>query len=288
MRCRPQAAALVALAVVMTFVLSSCTRNAQPATARQAAATPAPVSTPSPSPQPPDPPVVLFLGDSYATGIHGVTVDQTYASVAARLLGWQVIVGGHSGTGFVNTGSVHKNFAQLYAKQMEWRPAPDLMIVSGGHNDWPYKPKMVGAAVEELLRTIAQRWPYTQTVVVGPIWGGDPRPEVRPVRNAIRAAAERMNVPFIDPLAERWFTGNHARGTGNAARLILPDGTHPTLNGHRYMGHRLAEDLRKLHLTEGGDGTSAAQRPTPRHSATRALGKIHGPARARAGVRSGS
>src|SRR5690606_41718878 len=43
------------------------------------------------------PPVVMFLGDSYTVGEGRVPSEITYASATARLLGWQVVVGGRSG-----------------------------------------------------------------------------------------------------------------------------------------------------------------------------------------------
>ncbi len=48
--------------------------------------------------------MVMFLGDSYTVGDRGVQPETTYASATARLLGWQVIVGGRAGTGFVAKG----------------------------------------------------------------------------------------------------------------------------------------------------------------------------------------
>src|SRR4051794_21896713 len=73
------------------------------------------------------PPVVMFLGDSYTTGRLGQIPELTYAADTARTLGWQVIIGGYRGTGFVAEGSVHKTFLDLFNEQLAWRPAPDLV-----------------------------------------------------------------------------------------------------------------------------------------------------------------
>lgn len=193
-------------------------------------------------------PVVMFLGDSYTTGKLGQIPEQTYAAQTARDLGWQVILGGFRGTGFIARGHVGKDFAALFEEQLGWRPAPDLVIVSGGHNDVQHPPQRVGAAALRLLATIAQRWPKTRLLMMGPMWGGDPVPEATAVRDALAAVAVRARVPFIDPLAEKWITGNRDEGTGNAPRYILSDGTHPTPAGARYIADRLVTDLRKLHL----------------------------------------
>ncbi|GAA0367419.1 SGNH/GDSL hydrolase family protein [Actinoallomurus spadix] len=196
-------------------------------------------------------PVVMFLGDSYTTGKLGQEPEQTYAAETARLLGWQVILGGYRRTGFIAKGQVGKDFARLFADQLSWRPAPDLVIVSGGHNDRRYPAQDVGEAARRLLDTVRQRWGSTRLLLIGPMWGGgDPPEEVMAIRDSMAQAAAEMKVPFIDPLQEQWITGDRKKGTGNAPEYILSDGTHPTAAGARHIAERLAADLRKLKLTK--------------------------------------
>ncbi|MGK5553008.1 SGNH/GDSL hydrolase family protein [Actinomadura kijaniata] len=197
----------------------------------------------------PGAPVVMFLGDSYTVGERGSLPENTYAAATARLLGWQVIIGGRGGTGFVATGGRGQPFPLLFESQLGWRPAPDLLIVSGGHNDWKYPPPQVAAGARELLQRARQRWPGTRLVLIGPIWGSDrpPAPALAN-RDALRAVAGELGVPFIDPIASRWITGSRATGTGNAPEFIRPDGVHPTVAGHRHLAARLAGELRGLKL----------------------------------------
>lgn len=221
------------------------------------AASSIPVKPPVVQPAPSRIPVVMLLGDSYATGAYDIAPEGTYASETARQLGWQIIIGGHSGTGFVAPGRIGKTFSLLFDQHLAWRPAPDMLVVSGGHNDWAHPASMAGAAARQLLQRVERHWPTTKIVVVGPLWGGDAPPEVVAVRDELRTVTHDLRVPFIDPLGERWFTGNRAAGTGNAVQLILSDGTHPTAEGHRYIAVRLAEDLRRLGLAQplgGRDG----------------------------------
>lgn len=197
------------------------------------------------------PPVVAFLGDSYTAGIGNTTKDQTYAAFTAQKLGWQVIVAGQAGTGLLAPGHDDNTFGRLYEKQLAWRPAPDMVVVAGGHNDWPYPPQLEQTAAAKLLGELRQRWPSTHLVVVGPMWGsGDPRTEALAIRDALQSASSEASVPFIDPLAEQWITGSRSSGTGNAPSYILGDDTHPNAAGHRYFADRLAADLRKLGLAE--------------------------------------
>jgi lysophospholipase L1-like esterase len=193
----------------------------------------------------------MFLGDSYTTGRYGQIPELTYAANTARALGWQVIIGGYRGTGFVAKGHVHKNFANLFTEQLAWRPAPDLVIVSGGHNDRSYSPEEVAESARQLLMTIQHTWNgSTRVLLMGPMWGGDPIPSVEDVRDALAGVASEQHVPFIDPLREHWITGDRVRGTGNARIYILHDGVHPTTAGARYIATRLVADLRKLKLAK--------------------------------------
>ncbi|MFI0355584.1 SGNH/GDSL hydrolase family protein [Actinomadura sp. 9N407] len=191
-------------------------------------------------------PVVMFLGDSYTVGDRGNLQEYTYAAAAARLLGWQVIVAGRSGTGFVTAGRAGQAFGLLFESQLGWRPAPDLLIVSGGHNDWNKPPQQVAEAARDVLERARKRWPDTRVAFIGPIWGNQsPPPGALNVRNALRGVAQQVGVPFIDPIAERWITGHRLQGAGNAPRFIQADGVHPTPEGHRYIATRLVDDLKR-------------------------------------------
>jgi lysophospholipase L1-like esterase len=198
--------------------------------------------------RPPTAPVVMILGDSYTAGIPGTPPEETYAADVARTLGWQIIIAGYRGTGFVAPGRVGKTFQMLFDEELTWRPAPDMIMVAGGHNDWPHGPGLVTAAARQLLTKIRQQWPSTRIVLTGPMWGGDPRPEALRVRDALKGVAGELRVPFIDPLKERWVTGNVHERTGTARRYIRRDGVHPNPAGNRYFAGRLVTDLRRLGL----------------------------------------
>ena len=147
------------------------------------------------------PSVVMFLGDSYTTGRLGQIPELTYAGDTARTLGWQVVIGGYRGTGFVARGSVHKTFLDLFHEQLAWRPRPDLVIVSGGHNDRFHSPQAVAESATELLITIRRTWGGTRLLLIGPMWGdGEPTRAVEDVRDVLAGVAGQQHVPFVDPL----------------------------------------------------------------------------------------
>nr|BFE85994.1 hypothetical protein GCM10020093_085950 [Planobispora longispora] len=104
-------------------------------------------------------PVVMIIGDSFTVGSGPVTRWQSYAAQAARELDWQLITAGAGGTGFVNPGRVDRTFEDSFADELAWRPAPDLLIVSGGHNDRGTPPGEVHEAAARLLDMARGHWP---------------------------------------------------------------------------------------------------------------------------------
>lgn len=230
------------------LVLGACASGCGPAHSQGAQAAPA---APEATATPVRAPIVMFLGDSYTTGGTKTTPEHSYAADTARELGWQVIIGGLGGTGFVAPGATHEPFSVLFERQLAWRPAPDMVVVAGGHNDRAYAPAAVAAAAEGLLVKIRQQWPYSRLVLIGPMWGnGAPDASVLEIRDALGVVARTLKIPFIDPLGGKWITGDGADHLGNAGRYILRDGVHPTDDGHRYLATRLVAELRRLGLTE--------------------------------------
>lgn len=216
-------------------------------TAHGRAVLPAPEATATPVRAP----VVMFLGDSYTTGGTKTVPERAYAADTARDLGWQVIIGGLGGTGFVAPGATHEPFDVLFERQLAWRPAPDMVIVAGGHNDRTYAPSKVAVAAEGLFAKIRQLWPSARLLLIGPMWGnGAPDASVLEIRDALGAVARAQQIPFVDPLAGKWITGDRAGRYGNAKRYIQRDGVHPNPEGHRYLATRLTAELRRLGLSE--------------------------------------
>ncbi len=187
-----------------------------------------------PVPPPERPAVVMVVGDSFAVGSGPVPAWQTYPALAARTLGWQLITAGAKGIGFVADGKVNRSFQQSFVQELSWRPEPDLVLLSGGHNDRGRSATKVRDAATQLIHRVRQRWPRAKLVVVGPIWLRHPPKAVYRTRDAIARAAWLAGVPFLDPLTEKW--------AGD--RLLLPDGTHPTEAGHRKLAAWLVSTLR--------------------------------------------
>lgn len=182
----------------------------------------------------------MIVGDSFTVGSGPVRRWASYPAQVAREMGWQLVTAGAAGTGFVNPGRVRRTFQMSFSEELSWRPAPDLLIVSGGHNDRT-SPGRVYQATRRLLDLVRTHWPQTRVVVVGPIWMGRAPLWSYGVRDAIAVAASEEGVPFLDPLGQAW-----GRGT------ILPDGVHPTLRGHLRLARWMTGALREHGI--GPDG----------------------------------
>lgn len=236
---RPRAAFAAVLAVIFCLI-SGCGDESGIYPSPVSAPVSAPVHTapahpvvPIPAPGPFRAPLVMIVGDSFTVGSGPVERWESYPAQVARALGWQLVTAGAPGTGFVNPGRVRRTFQRSFAEELSWRPAPDLLIISGGHNDRT-TPGRVHAAVRRLLGQIRVQWPQTRIVVVGPIWMGPAPHWAYGVRDAVAVAAGEERVSFLDPLGQSWGSG-----------AILPDGVHPTPRGHVRLAHWLVTALRE-------------------------------------------
>ncbi|WP_326819733.1 SGNH/GDSL hydrolase family protein [Streptosporangium sp. NBC_01756] len=178
-------------------------------------------------------PLVMIIGDSFTVGSGPVERWDTYAAKAARELGWQLVTAGAAGTGFVNPGPARRTFQESFTEELSWRPAPDLLIVSGGHNDRRTGFGKVNKAARRLLELARTTWPHTRIIVIGPLWMAKPPRWAYGVRDAVAVAADTEGATFLDPLGEHW-----------RRETILPDGVHPTLAGHVQVARWLVTALR--------------------------------------------
>ncbi|MFF3440869.1 SGNH/GDSL hydrolase family protein [Streptosporangium sp. NPDC002721] len=182
----------------------------------------------------------MIVGDSFTVGSGPVRAWDGYAARVARELGWQLITAGAGGTGFVNPGRVGRTFQDSFVKELSWRPEPDMLIISGGRNDRRIEAARVEDAAVRLVELVRRRWPHTRIVLVGPIWMTKAPHWAYGVREAVQLAADRQEVPFLDPFEP---LGPHGRGWGRGA--VLPDGVHPTLAGHVRLSRWMVSTLRK-------------------------------------------
>ncbi|MGT2424802.1 SGNH/GDSL hydrolase family protein [Amnibacterium kyonggiense] len=204
-----------------------------------AAATSVPAA-PGPHAQPhPSNGGMYLLGDSWAAGLHADPA-RALGQVAAEVLGMTAHVDAVSGTGYVNTAG-HENYLQ---RARTASGAPRLVVVQGGSNDDHQALDEITANAEETYRVLRGRFPSARLLVLGP--GPDPEPVTelqRTVDTTLAAAAHAVGMHYVSMLQRDWIPSRLADS------VIDPDNHHPTVEGHAYLGTRLAASVRLLHPT---------------------------------------
>jgi lysophospholipase L1-like esterase len=195
----------------------------------------------------------VVVADSLATVTAPGGPNIAYPLVAGRLLGWQVRLDAHAGTGFSTPDGLDAQHPSFAARVRSFAGSdPSVVVVALGSDD--VAAAAPGRAVEVLttaarqLADLRQRLPGARIVVLGPLpSGGTPSATLLAVRGALQIAAQVARVLFIDPIAEGWITGDQAHPlSGNAAQMLAADGRHLTPAGHANVGLRLATDLSRL------------------------------------------
>ena len=178
-------------------------------------------------------PLVIFLGDSIANGLH-LAKDDAFPSVLHRRLTedgvpFRLVIAG--GSGLTTAGG---------ASRMKWllKQEPDLLVVELGANDG-----MRGVAVssvQENLEAIVEAASAAEVPVLllgvrlPPNYGDA---YVRDFEAVYRDLAERSGVELLPFFME---------GVGGVPELNLPDGIHPTVEGHEKLADNVEPTLRRL------------------------------------------
>ena len=180
----------------------------------------------------------LFFGDSYFVGggcSPQATRDMAY--LAGTALGYRPTVRGAGGTGFVAANpdyDLPAYLAQIHDGALDARH-PALVVIEGGSNDLGFPLSPIRRNAAKVLRIAQKKYPRALLVLVGPMdpYGG--YNDTIPVRNALRAVAHKVGVPFIDDMT--WLQDRPGQ--------LCDDYDHPTYAAGVTLGHRLAKALHK-------------------------------------------
>jgi lysophospholipase L1-like esterase len=199
--------------------------------------------------QAPAPPAALWVGDSYAAGGGADVANQAFPETVSHDMGWICNLDAEPGTGFVNDGhggkyadpSYQPYLGRLATDGQKFKV--DLLIVTGGRNDFDWSTNDAAAAARSYLLAAHAQFPKARLVIVAPFWmDSHPVPQIFAERDAEKALAASLHAVFIDPLAEQWMTDQ------TKAQYLSSDGVHPNQAGHDYLARRLTADLRTDHV----------------------------------------
>jgi len=224
--------ARVTIALLPALLLSSCGHDAQPSRATTAHS-----SSPS-TPTATEGPLVVFLGDSLAAGLH-LDASDAFPAVLQRTLTEQ-------GVPFrlINAG-VSGDTTAGGLRRVDWllKQQPDWVVLELGANDGLRGVQLT--AIEANLRAIIAKVQAAGAGVLllglclPPNYGGDYTSGFLALYERI---ADDLALPFVPCFIE---------GVGGVAELNLSDGIHPTAEGQRKLAEKLAPVLARV-LSESG------------------------------------
>lgn len=180
---------------------------------------------------------VVVLGDSISTGL-GTWPEHAWPNLLQesyidRGMSVDVINGAQNGAGYVNVGPSGLTIGDEVERTV---PAgADVVVLFGSINDRRYPEKEIRDGAGEAFANIKQMTEGAEIVVVGPSTFG---PDVTSVRDAVRDAAMDVDVRFVDPLAEAWFS--------DGGSYAVRDGVHLNENGDAYVADKMKEILEPL------------------------------------------
>ncbi len=186
---------------------------------------------------------VLVFGDSWVYGSAALSPSLGFAYRLAGELGWETIVDGVRGSGYLKPGLDGPAYGERIA-QLDPALDPDLVILEGSINDRRLYPDGYRDAVTAAWNALEARYPDARIVILGPA------PQVLPVEDATRRIdADLQELAgargwwYVSPLGDDWIS------TANYAQVIDsgPVGRdHPSTEGHAYLAGRVAAAIRAL------------------------------------------
>ncbi len=158
----------------------------------------------------------VFLGDSYTYGIGASQPSNGYAYLISEALHWNVDIIGLPGSGYTRVAK-RDGLTIAAGIQPAIEAQPQVLIVECGRNDADRGISVAETRRNALadLRALHAALPNTIMVVVGPVWlNGRPSAHALAVRDAVYAAQQKIpGSLWIDPIAEKWFTGRFVNRT---------------------------------------------------------------------------
>jgi lysophospholipase L1-like esterase len=196
-------------------------------------------------------PTVVMVGASITAGVGTGQAGRSWAALLARRLGWNAVVYGDPGAGYVRPGihrrgPVAREISEVGLRKLH----PALVIVQAGHNDMGVPAALEQQRVKQVIAQIRAAAPDAGIALITVFVGRLHRPAAYQTDRTIVAAAKAADpsVIIMDPLAGKW---NYAR---------VRDGLHPTAAGSQWIASQVGQILegRGVHPMLAPRGADAA------------------------------
>jgi acyl-CoA thioesterase I len=178
---------------------------------------------------------MLFFGDSLTAG-YGLDPDEAFPALIQRKLdasgrAWRVVNAGLSGE--TTAGGL---------RRLDWilRQPVDVFVIELGGNDGlrGIDPQTSRANLESMIKRVRERYPAVKVVLAGMQMPTNMGPEyTREFAAMYSDLAQKLPITLIPFLLE---------GVGGVPQLNLPDGIHPTAEGHKIVAETVWRALQPL------------------------------------------
>lgn len=203
-------------------------------------------------------PTVVIVGASITAGVGSGQPDRSWAALLARRLGWNAVVYGDPGAGYVRPGIHRRGPVAREISEVDLRKLnPALVIVQAGHNDMGVPAPLERLRVKQVIAQIRAAAPDAGIALITVFVGRLHRPAAYQTDRTIVSAAKAADpaVIILDPLAGKW---KYAR---------IRDGLHPSAAGSQWIAGQVGQILegRGVHplLAPRGADAVPGGRPGP-------------------------
>lgn len=181
-------------------------------------------------------PTVVIVGASITAGVGAGQPDRSWAALLVRRLGWNAVVYGDPGAGYVRPGIHRRGPVARELSEVDLRKLnPALVIVQAGHNDMGVPAALEQQRVKNVIAQIRAEAPDAGIALITVFVGRLHRPAAYQTDRTIVAAAKAADpaVIIMDPLAGNW---QFAR---------IRDGLHPTAAGSQWIAGQVGQVLER-------------------------------------------
>jgi lysophospholipase L1-like esterase len=196
-------------------------------------------------------PTVVIVGASFTAGVGPGNPDGSWAVLLTRRLGWNAVVYGDPGAGYVRPGihregPVSREITAVHLRKLN----PALVIVQAGHNDMGVPAALEALRVKQAIAQIRAAAPDAGIALITVFVGRLHLPAMAQTDRTIVTAAKAADpaVIIMDPLTGKW---KFAR---------IRDGLHPTAAGSQWIAGQVGQTLeaRGVHPMPIARGAGAA------------------------------
>ena len=213
--------------------------------------------------------VINILGDSITEGVGASCEENRYTDVLAREFGARVNNYGVSGSRIanqrMNTGERHERHFCMRMEEMD--PSADAVVVFGGTNDYGHGDAPLGAftdrtpdtfygACHVLMSGLVKRYCGKPVVIMSPLHrlhendpsgdGTDRKLEVRAPLSRYREILMEVAAYYALPVLDLYLTSGMQPAHDTCRERLMPDGLHPSDEGHAIIARRLGRFLETL------------------------------------------